>query len=853
MKYAEVVVRTPLRRHAVWGDMQVDEDSADLLRTFHYSVPTPMRDELTVGQLVWVPFGPRRLQGIVLSLSDTSPVAQTRDIEAILSPVPLLTQTQIALARWISEYYLAPLYQTVWLMIPPGLGQTTEMVLELNTDAALPPRLTTNQRRVIEVLKESGSLTLRQLSRRIKVENLRHVVDQLARRGIVHKRHEIRAPRTKRKTERILRLVRPIDNEMRALTQRSPKQREVLEYLIAQPDHGLGWHSVSEIRTSLQVNAAIISALARKGLIELEERLIWRDPLAGREFVLTTPPQLTPGQEEVWREIQRGLNAEGTRVYLLHGVTGSGKTEIYLRALQEVLSQGKTAIALVPEISLTPQTIRRFAARFPDRLAVLHSKLSAGERYDQWERVRRGLASVVIGPRSALFAPVRNLGLIVLDEEHEWSYKQDSSPRYHARDVAIKLGELSGAAVILGSATPDIESYYRAQRGEYTLLRLPQRIMGHRRHVEEQRAQLALAQTDRPIHLRPGGEEVYYMELPPVQIVDMREELKAGNRSIFSRALQRALRETLAEGEQAILFLNRRGSATFVMCRDCGYVIKCSRCDVPMTYHSHSEQLICHHCNRRMPIPSTCPNCASKRIRYFGIGTQRVEQAVREMFPDARVLRWDRDVTGAKGAHEELLQRFIDREADIMVGTQMIAKGLDLPFVTLVGVITADTALNLPDLRAAERTFQLLTQVAGRAGRSILGGRVIVQTYTPGHYAIQAASRHDYDAFYQHEIAFRRTHWYPPFSHLIRLICVQSNARRCREESQRMHRILTNKIERLGLPDIDLIGPSPCFISRVRGKYRWQIIVRGNDPHILLRDIPLPLGWRIDVDPVSTL
>ncbi len=642
------------------------------------------------------------------------------------------------------------------------------------------------------------------------------------------------------------------------------KQVAVLDFLRGEEE--TIW--VSWVYAETGCNLSTLRHLADHGLISLEEKEVWRDPLEGREFVLDVPPKLTPDQELVWKVIRRQVMSQRvtrdedqspvTRypllVALLHGVTGSGKTEIYLRALKAVLDQGKQAIVLVPEISLTPQTIRRFAARFSGRLAIIHSRLSLGERYDTWRRIRAGDVDVVIGPRSALFAPLRRLGLIVVDEEHEGSYKQEMTPRYHARQVAVKLAELAGAVVILGSATPDLVSYYRAQRGEYRLLRLPKRIMGHRRRIEEQRESYRLEATG----YKFLSDEACYTDLPPVRIVDMREELKAGNREIFSRALQGALHETLDESQQAILFLNRRGAATFVMCRDCGHVLRCRRCEVPLTYHlrrhgTGEPQLVCHHCNRHEPVPQVCPDCESKRIKFFGVGTQRVEAIVNRLFPQARTLRWDRDTTGGKWSHEAFLQRFIEHEADVLIGTQMIAKGLDLPLVTLVGVVAADTALHLPDFWASERTFQLLTQVAGRAGRSILGGQVIIQTYTPEHYSVQMASRHDYDGFYEKELAFRREHGYPPFARLAKLVYVHQNQKRCQEEAERMHRILSNKIARLGLPGADLIGPAACFFERLRGKYRWQIVVRAPDPQALLQDVIFPRGWRVDIDPVSTL
>ena len=599
-----------------------------------------------------------------------------------------------------------------------------------------------------------------------------------------------------------------------------------------------------------------LRALAERGLISLHAEEYERTAAAGGATPAgpETPPRLSPDQAAAWSEIRRGMaqgqEGEPPFVALLHGVTGSGKTEIYLRALEAALAAGRRAIVLVPEISLTAQTVRRFEARFPGRVAVLHSQLSLGQRYAAWDRVRRGEADVVIGPRSALFAPISRLGLIVLDEAHDGSYKQDDPiplPAYHARDVAIALAGITGAAVILGTATPDLETYYQAHRAAqgaagpapgapaYRLLELPQRILTPAGGDGAPRTRYATA------------------PLPPVRVVDLRQELRAGNRSIFSRALQDALDRTLSAGEQAILFLNRRGAATFVLCRDCGYVARCPNCDVPLTQHhiSSAGRLVCHHCNCRQPAPERCPSCGGGHIRYFGLGTERVEQAIQQRWPEARLVRWDRDT--ARGAdHERFLQAFVDHRADVLVGTQMIAKGLDLPRVTLVGVISADTALYLPDFRAAERTFQLLAQVAGRAGRSRRGGRVIVQSYNPEHYAIQAAARHDYAAFYRQELAYRRELGYPPFGRLVALRLADKNAQRCQAMATRLGRWLAGEIRRAGI-QVEMIGPVPCFFSRIGGKYRWQIVLRGPDPLPLLRDVALPQGWRVDVDPLNLL
>ena len=851
MRYAEVVVNLPLgRRPVVRQEHPATDETGPGSRgsTFFYHIPPELSGQVQPGCLVGVSFGKQYVQGIVVRLADRSPVEKTKPITALLEPEPLLSPAMIELARWMSAYYVAPLIDCVRLMLPPGLARRPVAQIELGPQSAMPRHPTPEERAVLERVRRAGAISAQRLLR----DAGRAVVERLLAQGALVQRHRLPPPGVQPKTRRIARLAAELDETVFRALARAPTQRAILEFLAQQ-----GPTPVSEIYASVG-GATALRALEARGLVVLEEQEVWRDPLEGREFVPVEPPKLTADQERAWQLIRKAIRDEGRdrpsspHVILLHGVTGSGKTEIYLRAIAEVLAQGRQAIVLVPEIALTPQTVRRFAARFGERVTVMHSALSLGERYDVWRRARAGAVDIVIGPRSAVFAPLPRLGLIVIDEEHEWTYKQDQMPRYHARDVARRRAALEGATVILGSATPDVESYYRAQRGEYTLVEMPRRIMGHRRRVEEQKAVYRIA--DARTVMRPTEvDEALYTDLPPVRIVDLRQELRAGNRSIFSRALQQALRETLAAGEQAILFLNRRGAATFVMCRDCGHVLRCPRCTAPLTYPATEAGLVCHHCDRREMMPQLCPACASPRIRHFGIGTQRVEAVVRELFPEARVVRWDWDTTRRRGAHEEILGRFIRGEADIMVGTQMVAKGLDLPLVTLVGVVTADTALNLPDFRAGERTFQLLTQVAGRAGRSILGGQVIIQTYNPNHYAIQAAGRHSYESFYTYELAFRREHAYPPFRQLARLVYAHPSPARAEAEARRMAAVLENRIARLGLPETTLIGPAPAFLQRVRGQTRWHILVRAPDVHALLDGLRIPVGWSIDVDPVSVL
>jgi primosomal protein N' (replication factor Y) len=601
------------------------------------------------------------------------------------------------------------------------------------------------------------------------------------------------------------------------------KQAALLDFLAQQSEPV----PLTEARQRTNCNKAVIDTLARKGLITVQQIEVRRNPRASQSIEASYPLELTAAQEAALRSIKSSLEPvtkehSSPAIFLLHGVTGSGKTEVYLQALAEAVRRGKRGIVLVPEIALTPQTIERFAARFPDRVAILHSQLSLGEQFDEWQRISNGECDVVIGPRSALFAPQPDLGLIVIDEEHEWTYKQpDKSPHYRTRDVAIKLAELTGAVVILGSATPDVETFYHAQRGDYHRLQLPERVT--------------------PSQNSP---------LPQVKVVDLREELKAGNRSLFSRSLSQGIAKAVAGGEQVILFLNRRGAATFIQCRDCGFVLSCRRCDVALTYHLTEDILACHQCNYRTPVPTICPRCQSRRIKFLGVGTQKLEQETGRTFPQARLLRWDSDATNRKYSHQEILNRFRDRQADILIGTQMVTKGLDLPQV-MVGVVNADTGLNLPDFRAGERTFQLLSQVAGRAGRGPLGGQAIIQTYSPEHYAIQTAAKHDYALFYDKEIAYRRQLHNPPFSRLASLVYTHTNDALCQREAERMKHFLAEERDAKGIADLGLIGPAPAFIHRLRGRFRWQLIVRGSDPAALLSIVPIPQGWIVDIDPVG--
>jgi primosomal protein N' (replication factor Y) len=610
------------------------------------------------------------------------------------------------------------------------------------------------------------------------------------------------------------------------------RRGKALRFLMRQPEA----INVSWVYAESGCNLADLQELAERGLIVLHETEIWRDPLErienwesiGRDL------KLTDEQGRAWDRIESGFRdlaaGKSIKSFLLHGVTGSGKTELYLRATQEAIRRGQQAIVLVPEISLTPQTVRRFLARFPGQVGLIHSKLSEGERYDTWRRARLGLLKVIIGPRSALFAPLPHVGLIVADECHDASYYQAEPPFYNAVSAVQVYARICGSVCILGSATPSIVQRYQAEVGESLRLELTQRIASDE-----------------------GTDSAKGLDLPSILIVDMREELKAGNRAIFSRELTEALANTLQRGEQAILFLNRRGTATYVFCRDCGYVVRCPRCDTPLTYHvSSGDKLLCHHCGYERQMPKKCPACGSTSIRAYGLGSEKVETEAQAMYPQARTLRWDWETTRQKEAHDIILSHFAAGRADILVGTQMLAKGLDLPRVTLVGIVLADVGLFLPDPFAAERVFQVLTQVAGRAGRSSRGGRVVLQTFAPEHYAVQAAARHDVNGFYQQELAQRRRLGYPPFARLLRLEFRHHDAAKADKEASALAAKLRKSLEVERWKLLELIGPVPCFFARLGGEYRWQIILRGSDPALFLRGRQ-PAGWRVEVEPISLL
>lgn len=819
---------------------------------FHYHTPPELEGRLQPGHLVLAPFGPRLVQGVVLGRVAQPDVPETKPVNMLLDETPALTPQQLQLAHWLSEHCLAPLAACVSLMLPSGIGKLADVEYALTTAGeGFAGELSAAQSRVLELLRERGALRGGQLNRALPRKNWRSSAAALVLKGLVATTALPPVPNVKAKSVRTVELVQV--EEIPALS-RQPATQARRARIIKALGNESGPMDAEWLYAESGGNRGDLLALEKLGVLRLMERESLRDPLEDVAYDPSQPPQLTEDQTHAWDAVHKALATslagQAPAPILLHGVTGSGKTEIYLQAVAKAITQGKQAIVLVPEIALTAQTVRRILGRFPGQVGLLHSELAEGERYDTWRRARAGQLSVIVGPRSALFAPLPNLGLIVVDEEHDDSYYEaGQEPHYHARSASVAYARLAGAVCLMGSATPDLGSYTHTQRDNWQLIELPARILAHRDTARAHRERLGGAARYQEL-----GPEAQALELPPVSIVDMRGELRAGNRSIFSRGLQASLAQVLEQGQQAILFLNRRGTATYVFCRDCGHVLRCPNCDNPLTQHleQRSDKLLCHHCGYTRRTPTACPNCGSAQIRHYGMGTESVEAEIGKLFPEARTLRWDRSSTRTKGSHERILRQFGQQEADILIGTQMLAKGLDLPLVTLVGVVLADVGLNLPDYRAGERVFQVLTQVAGRAGRSPLGGKVILQTFQPEHYAIQAAAKHDYATFYTQESANRRKLRWPPFSQLLRLEYRNADMRKAEQIARQMGEQIAGLLKKQARTATEMVGPVPVFYSRLRREYRWQILLRGPEPASLLQGIKL-IGWRVEVDPPNVL
>lgn len=834
------------------GFANVSVNLSQIDRSYHYSIPPHLKEQIQPGSLVILPFGKQQVQGVVLELVDQPEVEKVLPIRDILVSDTLLSVQQLELARWLSQRFYAPLGACVQLMIPVGLSRRADILVELTENRPGETRdLGTVQLRLLGLLAKRGALRGAQIDHALPKADWRRTLASLRNQGLIRCSNILPPPRISSKTLRTAALsidpqkIMALDPSTLGKSPQTRERRQKALHLLANQAFPLDF---SWIYAETGTNYTDLSFLEEAGLIHFNETEVWRDPLAEIEVLRDQAPQLTSDQEMVWSQIQQEWKKDSPRPVLIRGVTGSGKTEVYMRAVARTLEQGKQCLVLVPEISMTPQTVRRFMARFPNLVGLYHSKLSEGERYDTWRRARNGDLKIIIGSRSALFVPLPELGLIVIDECDNSSYDEsERAPFYQAVETALGLAAISRANLLLGSATPGIEQSFKAKRGDWFYTALPRRVLAHRETLKQQAASLRF-------ELPPlqSQDDLLTFDLPPVEVIDMRAELIQGNTSPLSRTLQEHLRQTLEARQQAILFLNRRGKATHVFCRHCGASLRCPNDDQALVWHGANSGLLCHVCGYSRKMPQKCPHCGSSQIRQLGLGTARLEEIVKAKFPQARVLRWDADTTKNKGDHELILSHFSAHRADILIGTQMLAKGLDLPLVTLVGIILAEVGLNLPDYRAAERSFQVLTQVSGRAGRSPLGGRVVLQTYQPDHYVIQTAAKQDYDAFYKEELEQRRVLGYPPFSRLIRLEYRSLNAQKAASEAKKLALELRELIEGEDLNQTELIGPLPSYYPKLYGYWRWQIVLKGPDPQSLLPLLCLK-GWQVEIDPVSLL
>ncbi|MBL7075712.1 primosomal protein N', partial [candidate division KSB1 bacterium] len=766
-------------------------------QSFTYRVPDELRDRIAEGFRVLVPFGRKKTTGFVVGFCSQCRLKTVKPVEDLLDDTPAFSPEILQLTRWISEYYLCSWGEVLKAALPVGINLESQFLIrsrEPYSSAVVEKLRKQNPKksRIFEEISLRGPATMAGLRRRLRISNVSYYVNWLVEEGYLVVFSRMSKPRVRVKYETVITLEAGYDRwllEKKAeeLEERAPKQAEVLRIILQE-----GEISRADLSRLVPNAGGALKSLVDKKVLSLGKREVMRlppedEPEGGVKTII-----LNEEQKDSLLKIAREIEAEHPGVFLLHGVTGSGKTQVYIEACAEVLRRGRTAIVLVPEISLTPQIVRRFRGYFGDLVGVQHSRLSVGERYDAWRKIKEGNYRVVVGARSAVFAPLKNLGLIALDEEQDGNFKQEEpNPRYNAREVALKRAELNGAVCILGSATPSIESNYHASRGHYQLLTLTERI-----------------------------DQV---PLPMVTLVDMIQERKKGRLkpdSVFSQTLVDKMAAKLKQGEQIILLQNRRGFSTFIKCRECGHVETCVNCDISLTYHRRDRKLRCHYCGYERPAPTACPICGGGDIRFRGTGTQRVEAELASLFPRARVVRMDLDTTLGKGAHLRILRDFSHRKFDILLGTQMVAKGHDFPRVTLVGVISADTELMFPDFRAGERTFQLLIQAAGRSGRSPLGGEVVVQTYSPQNEILEKAELHYYEGFYRDEIEDRRGLGYPPLGRLIRIGFHGRKEKTVRERAGAFADLLREQ----GGP-FEVLGPAPSPLLRIKNMYRYQIIL----------------------------
>jgi primosomal protein N' (replication factor Y) len=793
-------------------------------KTFHYRIPEKMKGSLQPGMRVLVPFKGRKVTGFTLDLLDQPPKGveeKLRDVEECLDEVPLIDSQMLRFCRWVSDYYIYPLGEVIKTGLPPGLHLKSEVILSLSQhglECLDKGGLEPLQGKIFAEIQRYGKMTLKKIMKLFPGEVLRSQLFSWERKGFLHIDAEIEGKEIKPKFEKVIQYQ---GGEVEEPLSR--KQSEILKWVTEKKEI-----SYSELRKRFKAPSKALQALQAHGLITVTPKEVTRDSSAHPELKAYPKPELTPRQQAVLLEILKGVHSQRFSPFLIYGVTGSGKTEMYLRAIEEVITQGRETIVLVPEISLTPQLLSRFKDRFGENLALLHSGLGRGERYDQWRRIWKGEVKIALGARSAIFAPFRNVGMIIVDEEHDPSYKQDERLKYHARDVAVVRAKQSEATLLLGSATPSLESFSNAEKGKFRFLTLPERIEGR--------------------------------TLPRVELVDMKKE-----EGLLSGRIKEAIQKNIEEKKQSLLFLNRRGFANFVLCPDCGLTFKCPNCSVTLTFHLKDRSLQCHYCDYRIPAPGDCPQCEGHRFRSVGVGTERLEQEIQALFPESRVGRMDRDTTSRRRAHQQILKKVESGMIDILVGTQMIVKGHDFPNVTFVGVISADTSLHFPDFRSGERTFQLLTQVAGRAGRGEVFGEVVIQTYNPDHYSILKAKDHDFIGFYHEESQFRKALDYPPFSRLVNFRLIGNSEKKTELAAGEMGRIGESLLKKGFGKGIELLGPSTAPFTKMKGKFRWQMLAKGKNStflHQFARELALRMekvtkekgvDLDIDVDPVFIL
>jgi primosomal protein N' (replication factor Y) len=786
-------------------------------KTFTYLVPPELQRSAAVGSRAIVPFGRTYASGLIVGLPESSSLQSLRPIKDILDASPVVSDELLRLCRWMAEYYFTPLGEVLKAALPHGFPLSNKRLVRPLRSATADElralrRRAPKRARILELVLEHGEMSSTDLQKRVGATTINAMLNEMAREGFLHMEEYIPPAQHRLKTKEFVLPVKSDDERLRlALQSLSPRKKKMGRLLSAV--HSLKERAVEEIESrellrSCGASSTVLRELKASGLVVAARRAISSQEDFGTEEQTRTIV-LNPIQQTILDTLRTRLAAGRHATVLLHGVTGSGKTQVYIEAIRHCVLQGRSAIVLVPEISLTPQTVRRFKSHFAERVAVVHSRMSIAERHEVRRRALHGECAIVIGPRSAVFAPVQNLGLIVVDEEHEASYKQfDAVPRYNARDVAVVRGSYNNAVVVLGSATPSVESFFNAVSGKYELLEMPERV---------ERVRMP----DITIVDMTAERKREYLALKESLSGDREAQLKHFQQSSFSSLLREKIEDRLRRNEGIILLQNRRGFAPFVECSECGYTETCDNCNITLTYHLSKKHLRCHYCGLTRAPHTQCPQCGGVDLRLRGVGTQRVEQELAHLFPEARVMRMDLDTTSRKGAHDRLLRKFGDGEADILLGTQMVAKGLDFPRVTLVGVISADTQMLLPDFRSSERTFQLLTQVAGRAGRSALHGEVVIQTHQPDHYTLQHVVDHDFKAFYEQESEMRKELGYPPFSRLVLLEMKGRDEDAVRRQAEKFFRILETSNGASAL-----LGPAPAVISKINNQFRWHIVMK---------------------------